>query len=114
MRSTLLLALFLSCAIIPAAAQDKANATNATGAPVTALIGAAEPGPHVNVALSETDVRVSIIAIANAGQACDQNVQAICQVVAARAGTLAKLQEALQQLAKQSEAAAPKAPAAKH
>lgn len=63
------------------------------------------------VQMTLTDLQVAVIAIANAGQACDQNVAAICQIVTVRAGTLAKLQAALQAI--QAPALVPAAPAKK-
>ena len=66
-----------------------ADAISAVAAEVTKPPAAPKSTP---VDLTDTDYQVALIAIANAGAACDIGVKVYCQVAAARDATAAKLQ----------------------
>lgn len=52
------------------------------------------PVPPAQLFLTQQEVAVVAAALANAGAACDQNVQIYCQIVDLRRPALAKMQDA--------------------
>lgn len=57
---------------------------------------AATPQPQtVPVQMTVVDAQVALIAVSNAGAACDAGVTAICQILMVRDGTVAKLRAAV-------------------
>jgi hypothetical protein len=63
----------------------------ALSAPANAAPPAPVPPPATPVPMSAVDLQIALIAIQNAGQACDLGVKVYCQLVGVRDGTTAKL-----------------------
>lgn len=57
-----------------------------------------KPPAETQVKMTMLDLQVSLIAIQNAGAACDAGVKPFCQIIAAREGTVMKLGAAVQAL----------------